>query len=272
MRGHPTGRRSTVVVLLLKDQGVMDLGIEGKVALVSGASKGLGRAIAAELVAEGAVVGVASRSRERIDATASEIGAARAFVYDTDDVDAAGTLVQDVVDVLGPIDILVTNTGGPPPDANPLGYSRERGEAASRSLVLAPLSLVEHVMPGMRGRGWGRILNVASIAVREPISALMLSNSHRSATVAAFKTIAREVAPDGVTLNTLLPGMIATDRVAQMAGSIEAAEEGARAAIPARRLGRVEEFAAAAAFLCSEQASYITGVSLPVDGGRMQSV
>ena len=180
--------------------------------------------------------------------------------------------MQDIVDVLGPIDILVTNTGGPPPDADPLGYTREQWESAYRALVLSPLALIEHVMPGMRERGWGRILNVASIAVREPISVLMLSNTHRAGTVAAFKTIAREVARDGVTLNTLLPGMIATDRVAQMAGSMEAAEEGAKAAIPAARLGRVEEFAAAAAFLCSERAGYVTGTALPVDGGRMQSI
>src|SRR5829696_6235844 len=239
----------------------MDLGIDGKVALVTGASKGLGRAIAAALAAEGASVAVASRSRERIEATAEEIGA-RGFVYETDDLDGGGRLVQEVVDVLGAIDILVTNTGGPPPNPDPLGFTREQWEAAYRSLVLSPMSLVEHVLPGMRSRGWGRILNVASVTVREPISILMLSNTHRSATVAAFKTVARDVAADGVTLNTLLPGMIATDRVAETAGSMEAAEEGAKAAIPARRLGRVEEFAAAAAFLCSAQASYITGAAL----------
>jgi 3-oxoacyl-[acyl-carrier protein] reductase len=249
----------------------MDLGIGGKVALVTGASKGLGRGIAAALVAEGATVAIASRSRERIGATADEIGA-RGYVYDSDDPDGAGTLVQEVVDTLGEIDILVTNTGGPPPDADPLGFSREQWEEAYRALVLSPMTLIEHVLPGMRERGWGRVLNVASTTVREPSSVLMLSNTHRSATVAAFKTIAREVARDGVTLNTLLPGMIATDRLAETVGSMEAAEEGARATIPAARLGRVEEFAAAAAFLCSERASYITGAALPVDGGRMQSI
>src|SRR5829696_6923734 len=145
----------------------MDLGIDGRVALVTGASKGLGRGIAAALVAEGATVAVASRSRERIEATAAEIGA-RGFVYDTDDLDAAGRVVHDVVEVLGPIDILVTNTGGPPPHPDPLGFTREQWEAAYRSLVLSPMSLVEHDLPGMRSRGWGRILNVASVTVREP--------------------------------------------------------------------------------------------------------
>jgi 3-oxoacyl-[acyl-carrier protein] reductase len=249
----------------------MDLGIEGKVALVTGASKGLGRGIAAELIAEGATVAVASRSRERIEATAAAIGAT-GFVHDTDELDRTGDLVREVVNSLGPIDILVTNTGGPPPHPNPLAFTREQWETAYRSLVLSPMSLVEHVLPGMRERGWGRILNVASTAVREPISVLMLSNTHRSATVAAFKTIARDVAADGVTLNTLLPGMIATDRVAVAAGSIEAAQEGAKTGIPAARLGEVDEFAAAAAFLCSARASYITGATLPVDGGRMQSI
>jgi 3-oxoacyl-[acyl-carrier protein] reductase len=249
----------------------MDLGIEGKVALVTGASKGLGRGIAAALIAEGAMVAVTSRSRERIEATAAEIGA-RGFVHDTDELDRVGDLVREVVDGLGPIDILVTNTGGPPPGADPLGFSREQWETAYRSLVLSPMALIEHVLPGMRERGWGRIVNVASTTVREPTPVLMLSNAHRSATVAAFKTIARDVAADGVTLNSLLPGMIATDRLAETVGSLEAAQEGARAAIPAGRLGEVEEFAAAAAFLCSARASYITGAALPVDGGRLQSI
>jgi 3-oxoacyl-[acyl-carrier protein] reductase len=249
----------------------MDLGIEGKVALVTGASKGLGRGIAAALIAEGAMVAVTSRSRERIEATAAEIGA-RGFVHDTDELDRVGDLVREVVDGLGPIDILVTNTGGPPPGADPLGFSREQWETAYRSLVLSPMALIEHVLPGMRERGWGRIVNVASTTVREPTPVLMLSNAHRSATVAAFKTIARDVAADGVTLNSLLPGMIATDRLAETVGSLEAAQEGARAAIPAGRLGEVEEFAAAAAVRCCARASYITGAALPVDGGRLQSI
>ena len=248
----------------------VNLGLDGKVALVTGASKGLGRAIAAELVAEGASVAVTSRSRERIEATAAEIGA-HAFVHDSADLERVGELVSDIVGELGPIDILVTNTGGPPP-GEPLSFSRPQWETAYRELVLSPMALVEHVLPGMRERGWGRVVGVGSISVREPIAYLMLSNAHRSATLAAFKTLAREVAGDGVTLNTLLPGLIATDRIIETSGSLEAAEEGAKHAIPARRLGRVEEFAAAAAFLCSERASYVTGVALPIDGGRMQSV
>ena len=127
-------------------------------------------------------------------------------------------------------------------------------------------------MPGMRRRGWGRVVNVASTSVREPIPALMLSNAHRSAAVAAFKTIAREVGADGVTLNTLLTGRIKTERTLDMSASIEEAEAQARELVPVGRLGTPEEFAAVAAFLCSEPASYVTGAAIPVDGGLLRGV
>ncbi len=247
----------------------MDLGLQGKVAFVSGASAGLGRAIAAELVAEGATVAIASRSRERIDATAGEIGAT-GFVWDTADVDAAAGLLDTVAGELGPVDVLVTNTGGPP-RGDPLGFTRAEWEAAYHSLVLAPMALVEHALPGMRARGCGRIVNVASTSVREPIGQLMLSNSHRAAMVTAFKTIAVEVAPDGVTLNTLLPGHFATARILDL-GPREQIEEDARRTLPIERLGEPKEFAAAAVFLCSARASYITGETLAVDGGKTRSV
>jgi 3-oxoacyl-[acyl-carrier protein] reductase len=250
----------------------MDLGIEGRVALVTGASKGIGRAIAAELAAEGARVAVSSRSHERIEATAAEIGAT-AFVHDTADLDAVPGLVDSVERELGPVEILVANSGGPPMGPDPLGFTREQWEAAYRELVLGTMALVERVMPGMRERGFGRIVSVASTSVREPIPVLMLSNSHRSALLAAFKTIARNVAGDGVTVNTVLPGRIATDRaLAPFGGSREAAEEAARQVVPAGRLGTVEEMAAAAAFLCSARASYVTGAALAVDGGMLQSI
>ena len=247
----------------------MDLGLHGKVAFVSGASAGLGRAIAAELVAEGATVAIASRSRMRIDATAGEIGAT-GFVWDTADVDAAAGLLDTVAVELGPVDVLVTNTGGPP-RGDPLGFTRAQWEAAYRSLVLAPMALVERALPGMRARGCGRIVNVASTSVREPIGQLMLSNSHRAAMVTAFKTIAVEVAPDGVTLNTLLPGHFATARILDL-GPREQIEEDARRTLPIERLGEPKEFAAAAVFLCSARASYITGETLAVDGGKTRSV
>jgi len=249
----------------------MDLGLDGRVALVTGASKGLGRGIAAALAGEGARVAISSRSRERIEAAAAEIGA-RGYVYDSTDVDAAPGLLAAVEADLGPVDVLVTNTGGPPGGPDPLGFTREQWEVAYRTLVLAPMALVERAVPGMRERGFGRVVGVSSSAVREPISVLMLSNSHRSALLAAFKTLARDVAGDGVTVNSVLPGRIATDRIVQMAGSREAAEAAALEQVPAGRLGTVEEFAAMACFLCSERASYVTGTAILVDGGLTQAV
>ena len=249
----------------------MDLALAGSVALVTGASKGIGRGIAEALAAEGANVAVASRSRERIEETAAEIGA-EPFVHDSRDLDGAPWLVRTVEERLGPIDVLVTNTGGPPPDPDALSFSREQWEDAYRDLVLSPMALIEAAVPGMRARGFGRILNVSSTSVREPIAPLMLSNAHRSATLAAFKTLARQLAGDGITLNTILTGRIGTDRIADNYGSLEAAEEAAKTQVPAGRLGTVTELASVAAFLCSGPASYVTGEAIRVDGGMTASI
>jgi 3-oxoacyl-[acyl-carrier protein] reductase len=249
----------------------MELGLAGKVALVMGASQGIGRAVAVELSNEGARLAIASRSLPALTEVAAETGAS-VFVHDNGDVDRVADFVRSVVDAVGPIDVLVTNTGGPPANADPLGSSPEEWEMAYRTLVLAPMALIAEVLPGMRERGFGRIVNVASTTVREPSPVLMLSNSHRAATLAAFKTLSREVAGDGVTLNTVLPGRIATQRGISLSGSLEQAEQEARETIPARRLGTPEELAAAVAFLCSERASYITGVALLVDGGATRLI
>ena len=248
----------------------MDFGLDGRVALVTGASRGIGFGIASALAAEGATVAVSSRSPERIEAAAAEIGA-RPYVHDSADLDAAPALIDQVEADLGPLAVLVTNTGGPP-GGEPLDFTREQWEAAYRELVLAPMALIEHAVPGMRERGFGRVLNVSSSAVREPIQALLLSTAHRSALLATFKLLARRLASDGVTLNTILPGRIATDRLAEIHGSLDAAEAAARDQVPLGRLGTVEEIAAAGAFLCSAPAGYITGVALPVDGGLTQSI
>ncbi len=249
----------------------MDLGLSGRVALVTGASKGIGRAIAAELAREGARVAVSSRSRGRIEEAAAAIGA-EPFVLDSADLDAAPRLLRDVEGRLGPVDVLVCNTGGPPAAPDALGFARGQWEDAYRTLVLAPMALVERAVPGMRRRGWGRVVNVVSTTVREPAAALMLSNTHRISMLAAFKTIARQVAADGITLNSVLPGRIDTDRLAELLGSHEAAAAAAREQVPAGRLGTVEELAAAAAFLCSDRAGYITGQALAVDGGLLQGI
>jgi 3-oxoacyl-[acyl-carrier protein] reductase len=250
----------------------VDLGLTGRVALVTGASKGIGRAIAAELVAEGARVVVSSRDPARTQIAADDIGAAEAIAWDSADVDGAARLVDETERRLGPIDVLVCNTGGPPLGPDALGFAREQWEDAYHSLVLGPMALIERAVPSMRERKWGRILNVVSTSVIEPLPLLMLSNAHRSAMVAAFKTIARQVAADGVTLNSVLPGRIGTDRLRDATGSLDAAQAAAKTGVPAARLGTPEEMAAAAAFLCSDRASYITGQWLAIDGGLLQSV
>jgi 3-oxoacyl-[acyl-carrier protein] reductase len=249
----------------------MELGIEGKAALVMGASKGIGRAIAAALAREGARVALASRSREAIGGAAADIGAAATpFVADASDPDRMASLPGEVVEALGPIEILVANSGGPP-FGEALDHDPETWEAAYRSLVLAPRILAGAVVPGMRERSWGRIVNVGSSSTREPIPGLNLSNSHRMAAVGFLKTLAREVAADGITVNTVATGRFATERLADGAGSLEAAEEAARTEIPAARLGQPEEYGDLVAFLCSERAAYITGAVIPIDGGLLRS-
>jgi 3-oxoacyl-[acyl-carrier protein] reductase len=193
-------------------------------------------------------------------------------VYDSADLDAVPGVIADVESALGPIDVYVANTGGPPAGPDPLAFTREQWEQAHRTLVLSPMAFLERLLPQMAERGWGRVVAVSSSAIREPLASIQLSNAHRPGLVAAFKVLAKRFAVDGVTLNTVLPGRIATERSYSTAGSREAAEASARDAVPAGRLGTVEEMAAAAVFLCSAPASYITGTTLLVDGGLTASV
>ncbi len=250
----------------------MDLGLDGRVALVMGASKGIGRGIAESLAREGAKVAIASRSRERLDAVVEELGRdVTAFVADAGDLDRLAELPAEVEAALGPIDILVANSGGPPP-GRALDNSVEEWEEAYRSLVLGVRVLVEGVLPGMRERGWGRIVNVGSNSTVEPIPTLAISNSVRLAAVGFLKTLSREVAADGVTVNTVVTGTFATDRLAETEGSMENAERSARETVPAKRLGLPEEFGDLVAFLASDRAAYITGTTIPIDGGLLRSV
>jgi 3-oxoacyl-[acyl-carrier protein] reductase len=259
----------------------MDLGLEGRVALVIGASQGIGLGIASALGREDARVAVASRSQERAEEAAATVagvnpgiplgGASAPFVADTDDLDRLAELPAEVEAALGPIEILVTNTGGPPL-GGALNHELDHWERAYRSLVLAPRVLAGAVVPGMRERGWGRILNVGSSSTREPIPGLNLSNSHRMAAVGFLKTLAAEVAGDGITVNTVATGRFATERIASNYGSMEAAEAAAQRDVPAGRLGRPEEYGDLVAFLCSERAAYLTGAVIPIDGGLLNSV
>lgn len=251
----------------------MDLGIDGRIALVTGGSAGLGLATVRALAREGARVAIASRSAERVEQAEAGIDGAAGFVHDVADAGSAADLVAQVEAVLGgPIDILVANTGGPPPFDSALDIDHAAWQGAYESLVLGPMALVEAVVPGMRSRGWGRVISFSSSAVREPIDRLVLSTSHRSALLAALKQLAREVAADGVTVNSVLPGRFETDRIVANYGSLEAARELAAAEIPIGRLGTVEEFADVVAFLASDRASYVTGTAQLVDGGITRAI
>ena len=259
----------------------MELGLAGRVALVMAASRGIGRGIATVLAREGARVAIASRTRERIEAAAGEIAAAAGgaggpaevvpFVADTDDLDRLAALPGEVESALGPVEVLVLNSGGPP-FGGALDQDVDEWNAAYRSLVLAPRVLAGAVVPGMRERGWGRIVNVGSSSTREPIPALNLSNANRMAAVGFLKTLATEVAGDGITVNTVATGLFATERLADSSGSLAGAEAGARENVPAGRLGKPEEYGDLVAFLCSERAAYLTGAVIPLDGGALRSI
>jgi 3-oxoacyl-[acyl-carrier protein] reductase len=216
-------------------------------------------------------VAISSRSEESLQAAAEEIeGEVQVFPAGTGDLDRIRELPGEVAEGVGPIDILVANTGGPPTGAA-LDNSLEEWEQAFRSLVLAPRILLEAVVPGMRERGWGRIVNVSSISIREPIPYLTLSNANRMAALGLLKTLADEVAADGITVNTVATGMFATDRLADPEGSLKGAEEAAKQRVPAKRLGQPGEYGDLVAFLCSERAAYLTGAVIPLDGGLLRS-
>ncbi|GAC1446661.1 MAG: SDR family oxidoreductase [Pyrinomonadaceae bacterium] len=262
----------------------MNLGLQGKVALIAAASRGLGRASAEELAAEGASLVLCARGEETLRQTCAAIAAAanvpvvgvQANVADADDV---ARVVQTALERFGRVDILVTNTGGPPAGTFE-NLSRAMWDAATHLLLTSVLELTRAVLPGMKERRWGRILNVTSIAAKQPVENLMLSNSLRAAVTGFARTLANEVAPFGITVNNILPGYTRTERVVELAYSV-AAKEGItpdevsgrwEAEIPMKRLGEPQEFAALAAFLCSERASYITGSSIAVDGGWIRSL
>ncbi len=249
----------------------MDLGLKDTRALVTAASKGLGRACAAvtsALVAEGARVFIVSRDEERLAQTEREIGAAGHLAADLAQPGSPERAVEAATAALGGLDILVCNAGGPPPgtfESTPI----DRWEVGYQLTLMSTVRLIKAALPLLQGSGRGRIVNITSISVRQPIPNIVLSNAFRSAVTAMAKTLATEVAQHGVTVNNLAPGTIMTDRVLQIySGALE--ELGAT--IPAGRVGEPDEFGATCAFLCSRQAAYITGQTIGVDGGALRGV
>lgn len=251
----------------------MDLGITGRRALVTGASSGLGLATARALAANGVSVVLASRSLDRLRAAATSIVPERGAVIhvaeaDVSDPDAATDLVARAAEMLdGGIDVLVANAGGPPP-GNFASTSFEAYEAALRLNLLSTIALCRAAVPGMIDRHWGRVVAITSSSVREPIDRLILSNTARAGVTGFLKTVAREVAPYGVTVNSLQPGLHATDRLTALYGDLDAVA----ASIPARALGDPDDFGHVAAFVCSEHAKFITGAAIPLDGGALHGL
>ena len=260
----------------------MDFGLKGKRALVLSSSRGLGLGVAQSLAAEGADVVMTARSAEKLEAAAQAItakgpGRAQAFLGDLSrDLDK---IYEAAMSALGGVDILVANTGGPPA-RTALNVQPEEWTPHFEAMVVPVIRLAGMVLPGMRERGWGRILTIASSGVVQPIPNLVISNALRSSLVGWSKTLASEVAKDGITVNLVLPGRIQTDRVEELDAanakaqgkSVEDVATAMRGTIPAGRSGRVEEFADTVCFLASERASYITGSAIRVDGGAIRSI
>jgi 3-oxoacyl-[acyl-carrier protein] reductase len=240
----------------------MELGLQGRKAAVAGASAGLGLACARALAAEGVTVAIASRDRARIEAAAAQIPGAVPLVADVSTPAGATGFVEAAIDALGQVDILVANAGGPPPGTFATTPLEAYGQALDLNL-LSTVAMCQTAVPPMQQRGWGRVVAITSISVRQPIANLILSNTARAGVTGFLKTMATEVAPDGVTVNSLQPGLHLTDRLRQLGRD----EEALAASVPTRRVGDPEDFGRVAAFLCSDSARFITGAAIPLDGG-----
>lgn len=261
----------------------MDLGIKGKTALILSAGGGLGRAIACAIAREGANAAVTDIDEQSLAATVAEIrqggGSVFGHLADLGDPAALDTLVSLIQKQIGVVDILVNISGGPPP-TSATNVSPELWKKHFQAMVLSIMHVTDLVLPGMRAKRWGRVITSASSGVVVPIPNLAISNALRSALVGWSKTLAREVAPDGITVNLVLPGRISTQRIRELdesrakreGKSVDDIVRSSVASIPMQRYGDPEEYAGVVAFLASCKASYITGTMVRVDGGMIQSL
>lgn len=263
---------------------MMDLGLRGKNALVIASSQGLGKAVAAELVKEGANVMITSRNEEKLQQVQKELqglgtGKVVYCVCDITKSEEIQNLVDKTHEQLGDIEILLNNAGGPPSG----GFGNFDDEAWQQAFELNLLSYIRitrAVLPDMQKQGWGRIANIASISVKQPMPNLILSNTFRNGIVGLSKTLSDELGPQNILVNVLAPGQIATDRIAQLNEdraqkqgiTVAEVEEAALKSIPLKKLGTPEEFGKTAAFLLSEANSYITGSTILVDGGMARTI
>lgn len=246
----------------------MDLGLRGRVAAVAAASTGLGLATARALAAEGVRVAICGRHADRLEAAAASIdGEVVTVVADVSDPDDAARFLAETAEALGPVDILVANAGGPPggtfASTELAGY-----EEALRLNLLSTVALCQAAVPGMQERGWGRVVAITSVGARQPIGRLIASSTARAGVTSFLKILATEVAPDGVTVNSIQPGMHATDRLVHLGSSLD---DLARQ-IPVGFVGDPDDFGAVVAFLCSRQARFITGSAIPVEGGTVAAL
>lgn len=262
----------------------MDLHLEGKVAVVAGASKGLGFAIAKTLSTEGAKVAICARTLETLEgAAASIIGTTGGEVYwrvtDVAKPDEGAQFIHEAAERLGSVDILVNNAGGPP-STTFLEATDEMWQAGFELNLRSAVSMTRAAVPFMQAKGWGRIINVTSVSVKQPIPGLILSNAIRAGVIGMAKTLSDELAPDGILVNNVCPGYTDTERLQELAQGI-AANKGTtmeqvleqwKEMIPLGRIGEPEELANLVAFLASERASYITGTTIQVDGGRFRGL
>jgi 3-oxoacyl-[acyl-carrier protein] reductase len=262
----------------------MELGLQNRVAIVAASSRGLGRACAFELAREGAAVVICARDLARLSTTGDEIRAATGaevlpLQADLTDPDQIRTLAEETLRRFGQVDVLITNNGGPP-----VGYFDDMDDeawlAGHQLTLLSAVRLVRAVLPTMRAQRWGRIINITSVSVKQPIDSLLLSNVYRPGVVGLAKTLSTQVAADGITINNVAPGYTRTDRVLELARD-RAAQAGktvdevvAETATdwPMKRMGEPEELAALVVFLASERAGYITGTTIAVDGGFVQGL